>query len=113
MENNYIVKTVDEMQSEELARWLCLYEAIDVVTVKANKSNIDLNKSNDWIKPLSFKSYIKETYFSTLDKVCHYRNEIPRFDKGAYHIIDIIDQEIVKEVDVDVDVDVDVEEVAI
>jgi len=80
------------MASDELARWLCLYEAIDIVTENANKQNIDLNESNDWIKPLSFKTFIKERYFSMLDKVCHYRNEIPRFDIPAYSIIEISPQ---------------------
>lgn len=92
MEETYIVKTVDEMASEELARWLCLFEAVDIVTEKANKQSIDLNQTNDWIKPLSFKTYIKDTYFSMLDKVCHYRDEIPRFDVPAYSIIEIDNQ---------------------
>lgn len=96
MENNYTAKTVDEMPSEELTRWLCLFEAVDIVTEKANKNGIDLNKTNDWIKPLSFKSYIKETYFSMLDKVCYHRNEIPKFDKGAYQIIDVVEQEVIE-----------------
>ena len=103
MENNYTVKTIDEMPSEELSRWLCLFEAVDLVTENANKKNIDLNKSNDWIKPLSFKSYIKETYFSMLDKVCYHRNEIPKFDKGAYEIIEITEQEIVEAPDEELD----------
>lgn len=103
MENNYIVKTVDEMPSEELTRWLCLFEAVDLVTENANKKSIDLNKTNDWIKPLSFKSYIKETYFSMLDKVCYHRNEIPKFDKGAYEIIEVTEQEIVEAPEEDLD----------
>lgn len=102
MEETYIVKTVDEMASEELARWLCLFEAVDIVTEKANKQNIDLNQTNDWIKPLSFKTYIKDTYFSMLDKVCHYRNEEPRFDVPAYSIIEIDNQQAV-EVNVEIE----------
>jgi len=93
MEEIYTAKILDEMGSEELARWLCLFEAVDIVTEKANKQNIDLNQTNEWIKPLSFKTYIKETYFSMLDKVCHYRNEIPRFDVPAYSIVEVDNQD--------------------
>lgn len=92
MENNFTAKTVDEMSNEELTRWLCLYEAVDLITVNASKNKIDLNNTNDWIKPLSFKMYIKETYFSTLDKVCYHRNEIPDFSKDAYCVVDVLEQ---------------------
>lgn len=88
MQNNTIKKTVDEMDSAELTRWLCLFEAIDIVTVKANKVGLDLVKNNNWIKPLMFKTYIKDTYYSMLDRVCHYRNEEPRFDIPAYTIFE-------------------------
>lgn len=88
IQNNSIKKTVEEMGSAELARWLCLFEAIDVVTVKANKVGFDLAKNNNWIKPLMFKTYIKETYFSMLDKVCYYRDEEPCFSTPAYIIFE-------------------------
>ena len=89
IQDNYTKKNVDEMMSEELARWLCLFEAIDIVALQANKMKLDLSKDNSWIKPLNFKTYIKESYFSMLDKVCHYRDEIPRFDIPAYTVFEI------------------------
>ena len=106
MEDNIIVKTVDEMGSEELARWLCLFEAIDAVSVQATKLNVDLTKNNDWIKPLTFKTYIKETYFSMLDKVCYHRDEIPNFTQPAYNIIEVTDEieaEVIEEVTEELD----------
>lgn len=108
MEDNITVKMVDQMGSEELARWLCLFEAIDAVSAQASKLNVDLSKNNDWIKPLTFKTYIKETYFSMLDKVCHYRNEIPDFTQPAYNIIDVnevtdeIEAEVLEEITEDI-----------
>lgn len=88
IQNNSTKKTVEEMGSAELARWLCLFEAIDIVTVKANKVGFDLAKNNNWIKPLMFKTYIKETYYSMLDKVCYYRDEEPCFSVPAYTIFE-------------------------
>lgn len=88
IQNNSTKKTVEEMGSAELARWLCLFEAIDIVTVKANKVGFDLVKNNNWIKPLMFKTYIKETYYSMLDKVCYYRDEEPCFSVPAYIIFE-------------------------
>lgn len=82
------------MSSAELTRWLCLFEAIDIVTHKANKIGIDLVKDNNWIKPLMFKTYIKDTYFSMLDRVCYYRNEEPEFNIPAYTVFEAnIDQQ--------------------
>lgn len=104
IQNNTIKKTTDEMGSAELARWLCLFEAIDIVTVKANKIGLDLVKDNNWIKPLMFKTYIKETYFSMLDKVCHNRNEEPCFSVPAYIVFEanieepvVVEEEVVEE----------------
>jgi hypothetical protein len=99
IQNNTTKKTVEEMDSAELTRWLCLFEAIDIVTVKANKMGLDLVKDNNWIKPLMFKTYIKETYFSMLDKVCYNRNEEPRFDIPAYTVFEANMEEIVEVVE--------------
>lgn len=49
-----------KMSVETYARWLCLIEALDIVTKTAEEHNIDLNKRTDWIKPLDFQKYIVE-----------------------------------------------------
>lgn len=115
IQDNYTKKTVDEMGSAELARWLCLFEAIDIVTEKANKIGLDLVKDNNWIKPLMFKTYIKETYFSMLDKVCYNRNEEPCFSVPAYTVFEanIEEQVIVDEEVTDDTIEESMEEVVI
>jgi hypothetical protein len=58
-------KAVNEMSDEEISRWLCLFDAVNYVSAKAEKLGIDVNKNNSWIKPLAFKNYISEMYEST------------------------------------------------
>lgn len=57
-------KMFNEMSDEEISRWLCLFEAVNYVSAKAEKLGIDVNKNNSWIKPLAFKNYIAEMYES-------------------------------------------------
>lgn len=54
------------MSVEEISRWLCLFEAVNYVSHKAEKLGIDIDKNDSWIKPLAFKNYITEMYQSTL-----------------------------------------------
>ena len=53
------------MSDEEISRWLCLFDAVNYVSAKAEKLGIDVVKNNSWIKPLAFKNYISEMYEST------------------------------------------------
>ena len=57
-------KTTGDMSDEEIARWLCLFDAVNYVADKAEKIGIDINKSSNWIKPIAFKTYITEMYQS-------------------------------------------------
>jgi hypothetical protein len=43
-----------------LARFACLYEAVNMTCDKAEQLGINPSKSSDWIKPLAFQKYIKE-----------------------------------------------------
>ncbi len=66
MANTSNNKTTDDMSFEEISRWLCLFEAVNYVSHKAEKLGIDIDKNDSWIKPLAFKNYITEMYQSTL-----------------------------------------------
>tara|TARA_R110000744_G_C19036766_1_gene526162 strand:+ start:321 stop:602 length:282 start_codon:yes stop_codon:yes gene_type:complete len=57
-------KMLNEMSDEETSRWLCLFDAVNYVSAKAEKLGMDVNKNNSWIKPLAFKNYISEMYES-------------------------------------------------
>ena len=51
------IKTMD---FNELVRWACLIEALEVVS---GREDIDI-ESNKWIKPLAFQKYIDERFHS-------------------------------------------------
>jgi len=53
------------MSKSEYARWLCLLEAVDIVSGKMRQFGHRLhNEDMDWIKPLAFQKYITERYES-------------------------------------------------
>lgn len=60
--------TSEEMTIETYTRWLCLVEALDVITQTAERKKIDLN-NNDWVKPIALQKYIDERYLSMLHDV--------------------------------------------
>ena len=52
------------MSVDTYSRWLCLVEALQHVNTQAKKSKVDLDKTDKWIKPLTFQKYIKERFHS-------------------------------------------------
>ena len=50
------------MSVDTYSRWLCLVEALQHVNIQAEKSKIDLEKTDSWIKPLAFHKYIKQRF---------------------------------------------------
>ena len=52
--------TTKTMEFDELVRWSCLIEALEVV---GNKEDVDI-ESDKWIKPLAFQKYIDERLHS-------------------------------------------------
>jgi len=61
---------VRKLKAAEYARWLCLIEALDIVSKKATHFKMDLqNKDVDWVKPLAFQKYITERYESMIEEV--------------------------------------------
>jgi len=61
-------KTKHVLDAEEYTRWLCLIEALDIISKSAERFKVDLNNS-DWIKPLSLQKYIVERFESMIDEV--------------------------------------------
>lgn len=66
MENKSNKKTTSQMTDEEIARWLCLFDAVNYVAGKAENLGLDIAKDASWIKPIAFKNYIQEMYQSIL-----------------------------------------------
>ena len=49
----------------QLARWLCLYEAVNIIADKAEK----MGHKGDCLKPIPINKYINERYHSVLKDV--------------------------------------------
>ena len=52
--------TTKTMEFDELVRWACLIEALEVV---GSKEYVNI-QSDKWIKPLAFQKYIDERFHS-------------------------------------------------
>jgi hypothetical protein len=52
-------------QYSQLARWLCLYEAVNIISDKAEK----MGHKGDCLKPIPINKYINERYHSVLKDV--------------------------------------------
>ena len=54
-----------ETKYSPLARWLCLYEAVNIISDKAEQSGY----SKDCLKPIPINKYIAERYHSVLKDI--------------------------------------------
>jgi len=48
-----------DMNQDEVARWCCLIEAVDIIDKKGSQIGMDMVKSN-WVKPIAIQKYIDE-----------------------------------------------------
>ena len=62
--NSTTAPTVTKNYSQ-LARWLCLFEAVNIISEKADK----IGHSSDCLKPIPINKYIQERYHSVLKDV--------------------------------------------
>lgn len=59
-----------KLKADEYARWLCLIEALEIISKKAEQFKVDLHgKDVDWVKPLAFQKYIVDRFESMIDEV--------------------------------------------
>jgi hypothetical protein len=73
LRKNIVIETSKgkiKLKPEEYTRWLCLIEALDIISRKAILFKVDLrNKDIDWVKPLAFQKYIVERFDSMINEV--------------------------------------------
>jgi hypothetical protein len=50
------------MTIDTYSRWLCLAEALQLINQQAEKSKLDLDKTNSWIKPIALQKYIVQRF---------------------------------------------------
>ncbi len=60
-----INKTETETDYSPLARWMCLYEAVNIISDKAEKTGY----TKDCLKPIPINKYINERYHSVLKDI--------------------------------------------
>jgi len=66
----------EKLALDEYTRWLCLIEALDFISKKAQQFKVNLHdKDVDWVKPLAFQKYITDRFESMKDEVI--LNETP------------------------------------
>ena len=64
--HNLILKTNSgllKLTAAQFSRWVCLFEACDVITEHANKHNM---QSDNLLKPAAIEEYIEKRYPSVL-----------------------------------------------
>ncbi len=50
------------MSVETYARWLCLVESLEFISLKAKECKVDLEENDKWIKPLAIQKYIAQRF---------------------------------------------------
>jgi hypothetical protein len=56
------------MNQEEVARWCCLIEAVDIIDKKGSQIGMDMVKSN-WVKPIAIQKYIDERFDTMTEEI--------------------------------------------
>ena len=49
----------DSMSVYELARWMSLIEAVDIISTKCDEIGVS-EKSTSWVKPIAIQKYVDE-----------------------------------------------------
>ena len=65
-----------EMSQDEVARWCCLVEAVDIIDKKGSQMGIDLKKNN-WVKPIAIQKYIDERFDTMIEEIEHEKQNYP------------------------------------
>ena len=61
---------------DEYVKWLSLLEAMEYIEHKAKDINVNLDITDDWIKPLALQKYVRERFFSMKhDVICNLKNQ--------------------------------------
>lgn len=56
------------MDDETLAKWFCLYEAVNTISDLAEKNDIPLENA---LKPIPIKKYVDEEHSSVYERLQH------------------------------------------
>lgn len=65
-----------KMSQDEVARWCCLLEAVDIIDKKGKQMNVDMVKNN-WVKPIAIQKYIDERLDTMVEEIEHETRNYP------------------------------------
>ena len=75
--NKSSVRLTRDMDINEITRWYCLIEAINVADTQMRELNVDPEEC-DWVRPIAFEHYIHERFHSMKhDLLWEMKNGIP------------------------------------
>lgn len=60
-----------DMSKSELARWICLVEAVDIIEQKCSEFGTNMS-DNFWIQPIAMQKYMDSRFETMLDEVNHH-----------------------------------------
>lgn len=64
------------MNQDEVARWCCLIEAVDIIDKKGAQMGLDMKKNN-WVKPIAIQKYIDERLDTMVEEIEREANNYP------------------------------------
>ena len=64
------------MTQDEVARWCCLVEAVDIIDKKGSQMGIDMKKNN-WVKPIAIQKYLDERFDTMTEEIEHEKQNLP------------------------------------
>lgn len=56
------------MSHDEVARWCCLVEAVDIIDQKGAQMGLDMKKAS-WVKPIAIQKYIDERFDTMIEEI--------------------------------------------
>ena len=65
-----------DMDIEEIARWCCLVEAVDIISTKGSQIGMDMDKQN-WVKPIAIQKYIDERHDTMIEEIERDQSNLP------------------------------------
>jgi len=70
MKNKFTTKKGEqiEMAQDEIARWCCLIEAVQVIDQKGSQMKINMDKTQ-WVKPIAIQKYIDERFDTMTEEI--------------------------------------------
>lgn len=64
------------MECDEIARWCCLVEAVQVIDQRGSQLGMDMDKGS-WVKPIAIQKYIDERFDTMIEEIEREKTSYP------------------------------------